>query len=56
MKIVNFYEGIQWGFKFGNYKLRPQMISPTVIGKNDIESDWWIFKNALGTYKLVIVE
>lgn len=55
-RSITFYEGIRWGFKFGNYRLRPQMIIPTVIGKNDIKSDWEIFKTALGGYSLVIVE
>jgi len=55
-RSITFYKGIRWGFKFGNYRLRPQMITPTVIGKDDIEFDWEILKTALDDYRLMIVE
>lgn len=55
-RSITFYEGIRWGFKFGSYRLRPSMILPTIIGRNNIESDWEVFKTALDGYKLMIIE
>jgi hypothetical protein len=56
LKVVSFYQGIRWGFKIGNYRLRPIAIKPTVVGKYAVECDWNIFKSELDGYKMAIVE
>ena len=55
-RVVRFYGGISWGFKFGNYRLRPSIILPTTIGGSEIKSDWEILKSALDGYNFAIVE
>ncbi len=55
-KVVTFSQGLLWGFRFGNYRLRPVTIKPTIISRNDIESDWLIFKNGLNGYRMEVVE
>lgn len=53
-KVITFSQGISWGFKFGNFKLRPSIIHPKNI--NVLTDDLEIFKQALSGYKIEIID
>jgi hypothetical protein len=50
-KTIQCLGGISWGYKLPWWNLRPVMILPSTLTKNDWVTDWEVFQKALPDYQ-----